>query len=103
MSNSVPATTKTAMTTTYVCMTAGDTDAEGSANGLLVNMLPPDELGFNARARRRRTNTVFGTSGRVRAYSVALGDISCWTAASRGSASIGVRPLGVGAYRRASN
>jgi hypothetical protein len=35
MSNTVPATTKSAITTTYVCMIAGDTDAESAAKGLL--------------------------------------------------------------------
>src|SRR3974390_3106976 len=38
MSTIVPTTTKRAITTTYVCMAAGGTDAESSANGLLVNM-----------------------------------------------------------------
>src|ERR1700680_4358818 len=38
MSKSVPPATKRAMTTTYVCMTVGGTDAESSANGLLVNI-----------------------------------------------------------------
>jgi hypothetical protein len=35
MSNKVPATTKSAITTTYVCMIAGGTDAESAAKGLL--------------------------------------------------------------------
>jgi hypothetical protein len=39
MSKSVPPTTNKAITTMYVCMTVGDTDAESSANGLLMNMV----------------------------------------------------------------
>src|SRR5215831_11003775 len=39
MSKSVPAATKKAITTTYACMTLGGTDAESSANGLLMNMI----------------------------------------------------------------
>jgi hypothetical protein len=35
MSNKVPATTSSAIITTYVCMIAGDTDAESVAKGLL--------------------------------------------------------------------
>jgi len=35
MSNKVPATTSSAITTTYVCIIAGDTDAESAAKGLL--------------------------------------------------------------------
>jgi hypothetical protein len=44
-SKSVPPATKRAMTTTYVCMTVGGTDAESSAKGLLVNIadVSPDE------------------------------------------------------------
>src|SRR5262245_17989101 len=39
MSKSVPATTKKAITTTYACMTLGGTEAESSANGLLMTMV----------------------------------------------------------------
>jgi hypothetical protein len=39
MSKSVPPTTNKAITTMYVCMTVGDTDAESLANGLLMNMV----------------------------------------------------------------
>jgi hypothetical protein len=35
MSNKVPATTRSAITTTYACMIAGETDAESAAKGLL--------------------------------------------------------------------
>src|SRR5258708_18593827 len=48
MSKSVPLATKRAITTMYVCMTLGSTDAESSANGLLVNIdrHPPNQTGF---------------------------------------------------------
>src|SRR3990172_7097027 len=41
MSYSVPITTRMIMMTTNVCMTAGDMDAESSANGLRENIKEP--------------------------------------------------------------
>jgi len=41
MSASVPPATRIIMTTTYVCMTMGGTDAESLAKGLLVSIQVP--------------------------------------------------------------
>src|SRR5262245_26740244 len=97
MSNSVPAATNAIMMTTYVCMSAGDTDAESSANGLIVNTIvsPPSRRSSPRRCGERLLAVAAGNSkGRMRAPALKLGyaAIEALNAAMRGCAAEAALP-----------